>query len=1358
MSKNHTLFGPACSWALAALALSSAGASAQTTLDEGATFDLDVGSWDNGVPSAVDPGIIAGDYTNGGNINMSAVGTTSVTQTAGNGTGGQWNYHSNANYTFNLNGGTLSNTSGTFFVNGNTFKVGGGALTALDFRLQGGGTMAVGSGSFTASIISLRGGTFEMTGGTVTSDHAGPVFNRANTDNTINLTGGNVTAGSGNNNSLIQHTGISATIGGSFAATLPGAVNLFGSGLHNNSSTINFTSDWTGSLTLASATAWNDVFEAGDVSIDGVELGPDDFDTYFQNNSGVISLVPGASPPVIISPVAPSTGIITSNNSGTTFSRIFDEDRSTNHARGQLFHLPVVPSGGYQITGVTIHKNSNQTFSNDTVTVRMFEGAQADWDTGAGHDTATDGDNYFVDTTVTELHAETFTLNGLVGDGNYVTFEFAAPLVVADDSDLGFLLTYDESAPSSPDYFQYNEGETNGRIQITTSEHSTADTRHMRHFVLGDAFEGGFPDTDSDMDGLADAWEMVHFGNLDQTGAGNSDGDGLNNAAEETNGTDPNLADTDGDGLDDDVEVAGVTDPIDPDSDDDGLLDGVESNTGTFVSHEDTGTDPLLADSDGDGSPDGLEITLGSDPFDITHEPAERPNIVFIMIDDLDTREIGVYGQATLKTPRIDTMADQGMMFTDYYTASPVCHSARSCLMTGQDSRRAQDTTNSNMPLAAERTTIAEVLKQAGYTTGCVGKWGLGEANTVGAPWNQGFDFFCGYLNQVNAHRFFPKFLWKNNEKIYFDQALATSEGGSLYLPGAQNFNAVTDDWDDPVGNICSHDVVVAEGLQFIEDNADKPFFLYCAWTPPHAYFYNAATVEALTDADGLVYDHTDPDQTLLEELYPGAPFGTDGQGRPQFIPHVYATMVSAADRDVGRIMDKLVELDIDDKTLVIFCSDNGEDEPTFLTSAHLKPGYQDLRGLKRDCYEGGIRSPFVAWWPGAVPAGSTSDVIGTFSDMLPTFADMAGLSTPVEVTGRSILPVLLGGSEADLQPRDYHYWYFNLGSLRWRAVRQGDWKIVRDRATDGSAPTYELFNLASDPYETTDLSGTETTIFNRLIPLVEGTHEVRDSTYFRTDDEFFTLSNLTPSAFQIGPIDGSGASNGYSLTSGSTGYGFNYLPFENGVGERASFTSILQFPTGGAGSFLLGSTTNRTQALAVRVDSDALLIEVRNQTGALASGNFAAGDFPGNRAELTLEIDPVSGTGEVRLGGFSLPFNVGAAIAPLQFWGYEVESTTMESSRPKWSLGSRATGSIRLWNGPGAIFGDYLLPASPGDTLVPQFSYDLFTWHNNPPGLIDLRSTGSQGGVSGTWMLAEDSILPRSTDQLFFRYRFGEP
>ncbi|WP_372806107.1 sulfatase-like hydrolase/transferase [Pontiella sp.] len=1070
------------------------------------------------------------------------------------------------------------------------------------------------------------------------------------------------------------------------------------------------------------------------------------------------------------------TDAIVSNPSGTSYTRSFHDGNSGKTTRGNSFLLPDTGDEypGFQVTGVTLRKNTLQSFgSGDALQLWLFA-----WDPDTdGNDesnwtqsgtTGTDDGDPTSGTGMTSLLATSVDLNGLsFADESYLTFDFSAsPLYLSENKVFGFLIGYADGAGDSS-YFEYAEAGSSypDGIEIRTagipSVNSVYAPRDVVFYINGGAIDASIYATDDDEDGLSDVWEVMNFGNQDPVGTGNPDGDGLDNEAEQANGTDPNLADSDADGLNDDVEVAAGTDPLDDDTDDDGLLDSVETGTGTYVGPSDTGTNPRLADSDADGVDDATEIQLGFDPSDVSHFPnlTEKPNIVFIMIDDLDIREIGVYGQATLQTPRVDAMASEGLMFTDFYTASPVCQSCRSCLMSGQDARRAQDRHNSTMALQTDRVTLAELLQQAGYTTGLVGKWGLGGSTSVGAPWKQGFDFFCGYLSQTAAHDFFPKYLWKNDQKIYFNED-QLGEGDRLYIEGAQNFDEHTHYWTDNFGNVCSHDVVVAEGLQFIEDNADKPFFLYCAWTPPHAYMYPAATLDALTDDDGLLYDPLDLDQTLINEVYPGMPFGEDetSAGWPDFNDHCYASMVSAADRDTGRIMDKLVELGIENNTLVIFCSDNGEDEPTFLTAEHLKPGYSDFNGMKRDCYEGGIREPFVAWWPGTIQTGTATGVVGTFADMLPTFAEMAGISTPSQITGRSILPVLLGGTEVDLQPCDYHYWDFTEGTRRWRAVRRGDWKIVRDRATDGSAPTYELFNLAADLYETTDLSATETEILARLIPLVEGTHEVPVSTYFKADDEFFTKNSLTVAAHLFGAYDAAGANNGFELTPSGTGSGFNYLPFETGLVHAAQFDWKFNFPSSSAASFLLGEANDASQCLAVRIDagSSQVVISCPGQTSLMTT--LPAADFAGSTAECMLELDPVTGAGQLVVGSTILPFDFATDLGALQFWGYEVESAAVYASRPRWRMMPSTGGVQQLVDGKGILAADYTVPSAHGDEeVVLQYSTDLQGWTANPPGVIDLRSTGSQGELQGSWTLPADSLLPRNNDALFIRVQGAE-
>jgi len=262
---------------------------------------------------------------------------------------------------------------------------------------------------------------------------------------------------------------------------------------------------------------------------------------------------------VTISGSAPTNDILLQNNTGGTQTKLYDEDRDGNHARGQLFNLPDGAGTSYQITSITVRKSSSQTYSNDTLTIRIFEGTQANWEAGTGHGTPADGSDYYVDTAVTPIYVEAFTLNGTINDSNYVTFQFTTPVTVNEDSDFGFLMTYDESTNgaggTSPDYFQHFEGSAGKRISITTSDHVTSINRHIRYIIQGSA---AVVDPDSDDDGLEDSWENLHFKGLAQTGTGDPDGDGADNETEETAGTNPNDKDSDDDGLDDDVEIAGL--------------------------------------------------------------------------------------------------------------------------------------------------------------------------------------------------------------------------------------------------------------------------------------------------------------------------------------------------------------------------------------------------------------------------------------------------------------------------------------------------------------------------------------------------------------------------------------------------------------------------------------------------------------------------------------------------------------------------------------------------------------------------------------------------------------------------------
>ena len=400
---------------------------------------------------------------------------------------------------------------------------------------------------------------------------------------------------------------------------------------------------------------------------------------------------------------------------------------------------------------------------------------------------------------------------------------------------------------------------------------------------------------------------------------------------------------------------------------------------------------------------------------------SKRPNIIFIMADDLGYGDLGCYGQKHILTPNIDKLAEEGMRFTDCYAGSTVCAPSRSVLMTGQHTGHTRVRNNMakaggtlvtdngsperRVPLEAEDVTVAEVLKQAGYATGITGKWGLAEPNTNGVPIRQGFDEWFGYLNQRRAHTYYPPYLWHNEEKIMIE-ANADGRRGQY-----------------------SHDMFTKFALDFVRRHKDRPFFLYLPYTIPHARYEIPGT-----------------------EPYTNKSWPDDAK--------VYAAMVTQMDADVGRIMKLLKELDIDKKTLVFFCSDNG--------GAKRWEGIFDssglLRGQKTNLYEGGIRTPMIVRWPGNVPAGKTSNAPWYFADVMPTLAEIAGVTPPANIDGMNVLPLLLGKKQRT--DDRFLYWEFPTGKFQ-QAVRWRNYKAIR------SAPgePLELYNLEQDIGEKNDIA-----------------------------------------------------------------------------------------------------------------------------------------------------------------------------------------------------------------------------------------------------------------------------------------------
>ncbi|MDY0168111.1 MAG: arylsulfatase [Thermoguttaceae bacterium] len=421
--------------------------------------------------------------------------------------------------------------------------------------------------------------------------------------------------------------------------------------------------------------------------------------------------------------------------------------------------------------------------------------------------------------------------------------------------------------------------------------------------------------------------------------------------------------------------------------------------------------------------------------FTVAAEPV-KPNIIYILADDLGYGDLGCYGQELIRTPRIDRMAAEGMRFTQHYSGAPSCQPSRCVLFTGLHTGHARLRFNSKRPLLPEDFTVAEMLKQAGYVTGGVGKWGLGAEDTTGAPWRKGMDEFFGYLDQTHAHTYYPDHLWRNDQRVD--------------IPENRDGNRV----------VYSHDLLTDEALDFIRRHHDRPFFFYGAFTIPHA-------------------EMVVPDDALAEYLgrwpepkpFPGSRTYC-AQDRPRA---VRAAMITRLDRDVGRIFDLLDELGIAENTLVLFTSDNGPitaggQDPEFFNSAG------PLRGLKFSLYEGGIRVPMIARWPGRIAPGSETPLVSDFADMLPTFAEVAGATAPAGLDGVSILPTLLGRS-ADQVKREVFYWE----AAPQQAVRVGDWKLYR-RAPDRPA---ELYDLASDIGESRSVADQHPEIAARLAQLL---------------------------------------------------------------------------------------------------------------------------------------------------------------------------------------------------------------------------------------------------------------------------------
>lgn len=471
----------------------------------------------------------------------------------------------------------------------------------------------------------------------------------------------------------------------------------------------------------------------------------------------------------------------------------------------------------------------------------------------------------------------------------------------------------------------------------------------------------------------------------------------------------------------------------------------------------------------------------------------QKPNIIYIYADDLGYGETGPYGQKKIKTPSLDKMAAEGIRFTQHYTSVPVCAPARCALLTGKHLGHAyirgnrelgefsDDAEGGQWPLAEGTVTIGTLLQDAGYVTGAIGKWGLGMTGNAGHPNKQGFDYFYGYLDQKQAHNYYPTHLWENTKwdtlnNPYIYVHTPRTKNKSPDADGIKDFAKRDLEPGDPgffeayKGEEYAIDAMGKKLENFIRTNKDSAFFLYLPFTIPHASLQvpDAALQPYLGEFD--------------EEQY----LGQQGYAPHKYPLSAYAAMISYLDSEVGKVFSLLRELGLDENTIVMFSSDNG---PTF--NGGVNAGFFNstagLRGGKMDVYEGGIREPMLARWPGKIKPGTTTDLVSAQYDVLATVTDLAGIETPQDTDGISFLPTLLG-KENEQKKHEFLYFEYHAkgGQL---SIRMGKWKGVRTGLERDPSKPWELYDLEADEFEAKNLASEHPEILKQLDEIAKREH-----------------------------------------------------------------------------------------------------------------------------------------------------------------------------------------------------------------------------------------------------------------------------
>ncbi|RPE08496.1 N-acetylgalactosamine-6-sulfatase [Chitinophaga lutea] len=451
------------------------------------------------------------------------------------------------------------------------------------------------------------------------------------------------------------------------------------------------------------------------------------------------------------------------------------------------------------------------------------------------------------------------------------------------------------------------------------------------------------------------------------------------------------------------------------------------------------------------------------------------PNIIFIYADDLGVGELGAYGQQKIKTPYLDRLAKEGVRFTNFYTSTPVCAPARCMLLTGRHGGHsyirgnyelggfADSLEGGQMPLPEGTLTVAKMLQEAGYHTAAVGKWGLGMHNTTGSPNAQGFDYFYGYLCQKQSHNFYPSHLWENGR---WDSLRNPPMDVHKRLdPG----KATDADFAAYNGQEYAIDVMTGKALRFMQQQGKTPFFLYLPYTLPHVSLQApGAAVQAYVGQ----FD---------EKPY----YGQDGYAPARYPLSTYAAMITYLDAQVGIIMEQVKKLGLDDNTVIMFSSDNGA---TFNGGVNAKffNSVSGLRGLKMDLYEGGIREPLIARWPGKIPAGTTTSLLSVQYDMMATIAAIAGIKAPPN-DGISLLPAMTGNTRQQAQRPYVYFEYPEKGGQV--AIRMGNWKAIKTGLKANRNSPWELYDLAADPAEEKNIAAQHPALLQQFDAIVKKEH-----------------------------------------------------------------------------------------------------------------------------------------------------------------------------------------------------------------------------------------------------------------------------